>query len=759
MHKRRTLWMACLVEVLLVALLLVLHLWPGQGSEGYDLVLRNEGDSVTALIDGQSLLTLVVPPDLIGDCCGLYVYHPYGGVAHRQYFRNLLVRGRVASGGAIHRYHLLDADWDWPRLNPAPQWKIDRGRGAWHSGVEGDRAVLLLPRPAGHDAELSVHLAHPSDAGLVVRATDADNGLAFVIRPDLNDAFFFRLEHGRPGAVLDVVPLQPLAVGTEARLLVGDVARLALRGGCLVLLLWLVVQLAGARPGPRLRRLRLHRFVRWGVLVGVPMVATAWVGVVGLQRVPHLADETAYWFQAGIYAHGHLWATVPELPEFFKHDHILMLGNRWLSKYPPLFPLLLATGMRAGVPWLVNPLLAGLLALAVYRLAAGWAGRRAAWASWALLVSSPFFLLMGGNLMSHMAAALFAVLALLAGRSALREDRLGRAALCGAAIGAAMLTRPFTALLLGGVFALTATGVLLRKRQPARLLRLGSASLAGILPFIIVGALWLSLFKHDGGEHTSLNVYSLYDQSDRLGFGADRGYGWLKTWGTWGHTPAKALRSVRFYLRHTSHYFLGWPWQLSLMLVPVPLLLARHRGRYLFLMALMLALIAGHMCYWATQHIGYGARYWFAAVPLAAVLSGVGLDRLTLGCGRRSRESLSVGSVLTLLVVSGMVVWNLSAYLPKRLHEARQYGNVTAGLHEAVRQQSLDRAIVFVETEGLLFNDGFFMNDPFLRRGPFFVRDLGARNGEFLAAHPGYVAYRWDKEELRPLTVEAGGEP
>jgi hypothetical protein len=321
------------------------------------------------------------------------------------------------------------------------------------------------------------------------------------------------------------------------------------------------------------------------------------------------------------------------------------------------------------------------------------------------------------------------------------------------------MTRPFTAVLFGGASLLGAVWWALHQQRPRTLVRLGAAGVAGCLPFVVMGAIWVSTFPRDASGHRSLNAYALYDPADTLGFGADKGKGWLKTWGSWGHSPGKALRSVRYYLSHTSHYLLGWPWRLSLMLVPVPLLLCRHRGRYLFLLAVMLALVGGHMFYWATQHIGYGARYWFAAVPLAVVLSGIGLDALTIGRRRRGPWRAATGGVLGVMCVAGLILWNATVYMPKRLREARGYGNVSVRLQNEVRRMALREAVVFVPTEDLLFNDGFFMNDPLLRHGPFFARDLGARNMELAALFPGCRSYAWNRNELRPLPAGGGGSP
>lgn len=750
-------WRMAVIGVLLVVLARA-NVWLVPRAARHRVVVRWGQGAVSARLNGDTKVTIDRPPGLTGNRCGVYVFHPCGE-ARGQHFQNVILRrydpGR---GKRLLRYHLLDPARDAPRLQADDDWQIEAGRGLRHDGSDCERAVLLLPPDAGTSGELAVELRHPVDAGLMICASDPRNGLVFVVRPQRNDAYFFQLIDGAPGPVLGLAPVRTLTAGDEAVRLLALLGRLGVRAALAVGLFWIVMQLGGrCRIAPP-ARVRLSRWLRGAVLLLVPAAATAWIAMRGLEQIPHLADETAYWFQARVFAAGRLWAPVPAHPEFFAHDHICMLGDRWLAKYPPMYPILLALGMRLGFPGLVNPMLAALLAAGVFALAGRWRGRAAAWPAWGLLVSSPFFLFMGANLMSHMAAATLLVWFLIAGRSALMNGRMKMAVAAGAALGAAVLTRPYTALLFGGVVLAGGLGYAVRNRMGKRVLRLLAGLAAGLGPFAVLGAVWLSAFAVDAVPGVPINVYALYDASDTLGFGPDKGKGWLKTWGTWGHSPAKALRSVRFYLEHTATHFLGWPWALSLMWLPVPFFVRRHRGRYLLLLGVMFALVGGHMFYWATQHIGYGARYWFTGVPLAAVLAGIGFDTLVRSVEGRDR-SRAGARIVGGLGIGLLVVWSAVIYIPAHMEGTHDYGHVSAALKKEVRRRELKDALIFVQTENLLFNDGFFMNDPFFRAGPIFARDLGARNADLMAAYPDYAVYRWDKTALHKLRDGAEGKP
>jgi hypothetical protein len=58
----------------------------------------------------------------------------------------------------------------------------------------------------------------------------------------------------------------------------------------------------------------------------------------------------------------------PPVPAAFEVDLMEYEPDRWYSPVPPGWPFALAAGMRLGVPWLVNPVLAGVNVLLTYLL-------------------------------------------------------------------------------------------------------------------------------------------------------------------------------------------------------------------------------------------------------------------------------------------------------------------------------------------------------------------------------------------------------
>ncbi|HKQ60520.1 MAG TPA: glycosyltransferase family 39 protein [Candidatus Polarisedimenticolaceae bacterium] len=712
------------------------------------LTLDCRGATCTAQVDGGTPLVLRMPGASAGRRIGLYAYHPYE-FDRPAYFRQLRLRSlNSAAGVDLTLLRPLDRGF----FARDQHWLIAARRGLTHEAALGERSVLWLPQARVQDFALDVDLVSSVDSGLIFRASDQGNGMVLAVRSRCNDIFFFPLENGEPGPILEIEELRPLAAWREGLRLAGLTGQLivvsaaflwALRG----LLTW------GAR-------LELPRALsrdetpaagppRWVLPALFVLTVGAHVAVVrlGLEGIPHIADETAYLFQAKIFAAGHLWAPPPEHPDFFKHEHVILTADRWFGKYPPGFPLLLSLGVRLGMPWLINPLLGGLVGWITYRLTREFAGWRWGILAWLLLLSSPVFVITGGTLMSHMASALFVSAYLLLFLGALRRGSGWRAALAGACLGAGLLSRPFGSFLSGLVGA--GYGAVLLVRGPRRwpIVKVGILAALAVAPFVALYLGWNALLSEGHG----FNGYAAYDAKDTLGFGPDKGSDWLRTWGSFGHTPAKALRSAHQYLDYTSMHLLGWPGRLSFSFALAGVALARRRRDRWLLAALFAVLVVGHMFYWATQHLGYGARYWFCSVPALLVLSALGLQALVERArvpDRRGGEVLCLAAVLLVLVACNGI-----GYFPQRFAELPHYGGIGPQLKQEVERGGLDRAVVFVRTQGIMFNDGFFLNDPWLHDGAVFAIDLGPRNQELLRAYPHFRGYLWADDTLRPLEV------
>lgn len=157
----------------------------------------------------------------------------------------------------------------------------------------------------------------------------------------------------------------------------------------------------------RARPLAWHHLIAL-LLVFFAAAMSALVSRAVFERLPHLEDEVAYLYQAKTLAGGQLVTAIPEPRRAFWQPFVVdyePTGMRF-GKYSLGWPLLLAPGVLAGQPWLVNALCAALTVALVYRLGRELFGPDAGVIAAALTAFSPMALLLNGTLMGHTAALL-----------------------------------------------------------------------------------------------------------------------------------------------------------------------------------------------------------------------------------------------------------------------------------------------------------------------------------------------------------------
>jgi hypothetical protein len=232
------------------------------------------------------------------------------------------------------------------------------------------------------------------------------------------------------------------------------------------------------------------------------------VTILVFDRVIYNGDEVSMTFQADVYAHLRAWAPVPPCPSMFENYWVFHHQGRAFSQYTPGWPLFMAPFQRLGIIWLAGPVMAGLLAVALARLA-----RRAAWglgptpeisarivsvagvAGAAIAMLGPAMLLNGASRFSHtMVCACFAwsveSLCVLSDRGGISRRRAwGYGLVLGAATSLGLATRPSDGGFLGvGVF-LYFLWVLFQRRLSWRAL-LGTA-----IGFAVFGGLTLVILR------------------------------------------------------------------------------------------------------------------------------------------------------------------------------------------------------------------------------------------------------------------------
>ncbi|MEW6568454.1 MAG: hypothetical protein AB1449_09890 [Chloroflexota bacterium] len=422
--------------------------------------------------------------------------------------------------------------------------------------------------------------------------------------------------------------------------------------------------------------------------------ASAWVAWNVFEGIPHVEDEIAQLWQAEIVADGRIYLQSPPAPRSFLVPFVVDYEGRRFGKYPPGWPAALSLGVRAGAPWLVNPILAGLSAWLIYRLGAKVFGRGVGLLAEALTITSPMFLMLSGSLMGHGLSLFLATAFWLAWLDLFPREGAGEhnrvpvpllVGVAGLSLGLLALIRPLTAVGVVLPCAGHALFFLWRGRAAAGTRLIGAAALAiGVTALL---PLWQAALTGDPW----LNPYTLWWSYDRIGFGP--GIGRTES----GHNLSWALINTRHSLNAGLHDLFGWPY-LSWLFLPFGLVAGVRRPKVWLLFAAFPSLVIVYMAYWIGSWL-FGPRYYFEALPGLAVVTAAGIGWLGGWLTTKARPPDIFRRGLVVLVLSLLVSANVAFYLPLRLSGMRGLYGISRQRVEPLQAAHLEHALVIVHPQ------------------------------------------------------------
>ena len=269
------------------------------------------------------------------------------------------------------------------------------------------------------------------------------------------------------------------------------------------------------------------------------------------ERMPHLEDEFAYWYQAKIFARGQLVIETPQPAQaywqVFVADH-KDKGVRF-AKYTPGWAMLLALGLNLGQAWVINAFFAMLAAPLVWQLGRQIFNRDVGLMAAGLTVFSPMSLLLNGSLMGHAATFFFTMLFLLAYRQIEKTHRWRWGIIAGLALGWVAILRPMTAVGIALPFGFWSVLRLLDAAMARRLRRALWPLLAGSLIMLLLVSI-IPIHNAAATGDPRQNLYTHIWPYDQPGFGA--------CCGRHGHTLNKAIWHARYDLSLTAADVFGW---------------------------------------------------------------------------------------------------------------------------------------------------------------------------------------------------------
>ncbi len=373
---------------------------------------------------------------------------------------------------------------------------------------------------------------------------------------------------------------------------------------------------------PKLKRSGIDRFA---ILAACwVFVAASMLNIIVYERHPHITDEIIYLLHARILSKGELTLPAPPVPEAFEVYLMQPDGNRWYPSPPAGWPAVLAVGVLFGVPWLVNPVLAGINILMIYWIIWALYTRRHARMVVLLLCLSPWYIFMAMSFEGHhatLACALFATFGVIKAR----QHHLALWAwTAGIALGFMSLIRPLDGLVIALLLGLWSIGLGGR--------RLKISSLSGlVLGTVLVGALVLPYNQALTGNPTVFPIELFHDtyyhpKAFSYGFGPERGMGWPIDPNP-GHGPIDGLINSSLNAFAINIELFGWSTG-SLLLIALMAFSGAYRRSDYLMMAVLVAVFVAHFFYFFSGGPDFGARYWYLMIVPLTALSVRGLDYL-----------------------------------------------------------------------------------------------------------------------------------
>lgn len=420
---------------------------------------------------------------------------------------------------------------------------------------------------------------------------------------------------------------------------------------------------------------------RWDALALLAVIGSfvyvLWVALAEFQGQPHILDASAYLFQAKIFATGQLSAPAPADLGAFQGPFMIVHDGRWFAQYPPMTSALLALGVVLHTPWLVEPVLGTLALWGIFRIGRHFYSGAVAWLALLLGALSPFYTYLAASYMSHTMALFFTVYFLWMLVRFTRGWRWYDLALAAIFAVGLLLTREFSAAVIGvfaTIYLLGGQWRALRQRAktiwPAFILAT-SILLSGLTIYLRYNLL-------QTGSATLL-PRTLFFPGDRYGFGQGIGF-----YGQ--HTFAAGMVILDQLLTILLIDLYGWPFYLTLALLPLTFLRRDAGIRWDLFCALLLVVLVGAQAGYFYHGIYLGPRYLFETLPFFLLLTARGVAGLGatlarvarwIGAARLSAPT-ATGVAGALLLV--LLACNLFYYSPRQAQMYQGYTGLPAGM-------------------------------------------------------------------------------
>lgn len=464
---------------------------------------------------------------------------------------------------------------------------------------------------------------------------------------------------------------------------------------------------------------------------GFIFLLSHYLGAIFFSHMPLTVDSSAQLVHAKMMLKGGWSMPSHPLRAFF--DMYMMINNgRWYSQYPPGHVMLLALGTMVKMRSYVNPLLGGMTALVIYRMALELYGVRVARIAVMLAGGCVYMILMSSEFMSNATALLVGTLFLWAYFRMLKRPHWKTALWGGIAIGYCFITRPYSALALSMPYIIYSIYLLLA--QPKVFLR----------PLLVMA-----------GGASCFVLFQLYYNWATTGHALTFGY--ELSWGQW-HNPltheaanrldeSELFKNFRENLQRSGWFnrmVFEWPIPAMFLLIPA---WAWRGGRLQERLLFMTLLSYFLSCAVLPGNVEreWGPRLWYELLGVVVILCARALSLMPaffrIMCKRRHSLAYYYGFAVVIgcLFLGFGYKHNMQPSVIMNIYNFYGRGN-NPGLYKFIVRNAKTPALVFMT--GDTYQAVSFTNPPTESSPIIFVYDMGGENGKMMRHYPERKAYR-----------------
>jgi len=457
-------------------------------------------------------------------------------------------------------------------------------------------------------------------------------------------------------------------------------------------------------------------------------------------HMPHVTDCVVQLFHGKIFATGHLVAKVPELPEFFDFNPLMIMREgKWYSVYPPGHSFLMMLGTLFDAPWLINPLLGALTVLLIYLLGKEIYDEKTGRLSALLGILSPFLIIMSSGFMNHTSSLFYAMLFMLFFAKTFHSAKFRYPLISGFGLGMMVNIRPYTALSIAAPFCIYSFWLLWKDFR----LNITKLLIIALVTMIFIGI----LFGYNYATNGSPTLFGYVVQ-----FGKRHNPGFKDVGGRYYHSPKKGWVETLNRLNFLNVRLFEFPIPSLLFIFALFISGTKNRWNYI-LFGVFFFLLFSHFFYWYSVGNNLIPRFLYESSPALIILSARGILRcprlickkLKIPTTEKTVKAVIFSSLVLCLIIVGRY------YIPSTLNYYQNdfYTHIKKNIIETVEKKDIKNAIVFVKSD--FYRSAFPANSPTLDGDVIYAIDRGEQNKLLMEYFPNREYYRADGKIIEKI--------